>query len=505
MTDFDAVFRVDASTAIGGGHVRRCLSLADALTAAGWKIARSVYRNCVLSPGEDEAAGLRQRIPGGSTLLIVDHYSRGKQLEQNCRGWASHILAIDDLRRPHECDILLDQTPGRSPTDYAGLLPAECRVLVSAKYALLDPRFRAARRARPQTSSDLRRVLVSFGWTDPVGATALAVDALIRARLGVHVDVVLGADSPSLDRVRDLMSTLLPRAQLLTAVDDMAGLLRDADLAIGAGGVSALERCCVGVPSIIVPIADNQRGNAAVLAQRAAALVLPDVASLNVDDLAAAIRNLAADRKQRETTAAAGRELCDGWGTERVCGEILAHVGAVPARGNKAPDDLVIRPVLPEDAASVWRWRNEPAARSMSADDRPIPWETHRAWFEDRLTSPSTVMLIGSIGGEALGVLRFDREGDNVEVSITIAPDRRGQGWGGRLLRRGCAMIERSGFARSLDARIKPGNTASQRMFISAGFRLHATGEMDRYRRVPPVCCAVESHQKSKPPARKIG
>lgn len=126
MTGFIAVFRADASPAIGGGHVRRCLSLADALAAAGWEIVfaaspqtfetmpalvRATYRHVALPPGADEARELRDRIPDGCTLLVVDHYGREAEFERYCRGWAAHILVIDDLvDRRHDCDMLVDQT-----------------------------------------------------------------------------------------------------------------------------------------------------------------------------------------------------------------------------------------------------------------------------------------------------------------------------------------------------------------------------------------------------------
>jgi RimJ/RimL family protein N-acetyltransferase len=229
------------------------------------------------------------------------------------------------------------------------------------------------------------------------------------------------------------------------------------------------------------------------------------VSFLGVDELAQTICDLAADAARRRSISTAGSELCDGWGAERVCAEILALIGGSPARGEKARPDLVIRPALPEDARSVWTWRNDPAARAMSADDRSIPWETHRAWFEDRLASPDTIMLIGSLGEEAIGVLRFDRRGESAEVSIAIAPERRGQGWGGRLLRQGCTIIEQGGFARFLEARIKPENRASQRIFASAGFRLDAAGAMDRYRRMPSAGVAVEPGQAPPSASRKIG
>jgi UDP-2,4-diacetamido-2,4,6-trideoxy-beta-L-altropyranose hydrolase len=520
MTGSNAVVRADASVAIGGGHIRRCLSLADALAASGWDVvfatlpetvetmpglARAGYRCFALLPQQDEAAQLRAHLAEGCTLLVVDHHNRGAEFERGCRGWASHILAIDDLRRSHDCDVLLDQTPGRLPGDYVGLVPAGCRVLAGAGYALLDRRFRASRRQRGEEPGAIRRVLVSFGWSDPVGATALALEALIRAGLGVEVDVVLGANSRSLDRARHLIGTLQPAAQLLTAVDDMAALVARADLAVGAGGISALERCCVGLPSIIVPIADNQRDNAASLSQLGAGQVLRPAMSLGVDELAEAIRDLAGDRARRQAMSAAGRDLCDGWGAERVAAQVLALGGASSSRAEGAPAGVVIRPALPEDARSVWTWRNDPAARAMSVNEQAIPWEAHRTWFEARLASPDTVMLIGSVGDEAIGVLRFDRSGEAAEVSIAVAPERRGQGWGRSLLRQGCEMIERKGFARALEARIKPENKASQRLFAAAGFRLYEAGAPERYRRVPSPGAAAPSGQSPQPAARKVG
>ena len=520
MTGFIAVFRADASPAIGGGHVRRCLSLADALAAAGWEIVfaaspqtfetmpalvRATYRHVALPPGADEARELRDRIPDGCTLLVVDHYGREAEFERYCRGWAAHILVIDDLvDRRHDCDMLVDQTPNRSPAEYFGFVPAGCSILTGADYALLDRRFRAAREQRGQVPAAPRRVLVSFGWSDPAGATALAIEALICAQLAVAVDVVLGADGPSLDRVRHLIGMLDPPARLWTAVDDMAGLILAADLAIGAAGVSALERCCVGLPSIILPIADNQRGNAAAVSRCGAGLVMRPVASLDIGELAQAIRDLAADRACREAMSAAGRALCDGWGAERVCARILALAGA-PSRDGLVPAGFAIRPARPQDVRSVWTWRNDPAARAMSLDAQPIPWQTHRAWYEERLASPDTLMLIASVGDQAIGVLRFDRSGETAEVSIAIAPERRGQGWGRHLLRQGCEIVQRNGFARYLEARIRPENTASRRIFEAAGFGLHAAGQGDRYRRTPSSCAAAERGEGSEPAGRKSG
>src|SRR6185312_2645513 len=124
-----AIFRTDASVTIGGGHVRRCLVLADALAQAGWAIgfvcgaaARSIVPAlgrrgfAVTEPAAFEKAPVR------CDLLVVDDYRLDAAFERAARPWAKRILVIDDLaNRPHDCDVLLDQSPGRAREVYDGL------------------------------------------------------------------------------------------------------------------------------------------------------------------------------------------------------------------------------------------------------------------------------------------------------------------------------------------------------------------------------------------------
>ena len=147
-----AVFRCDGSTAIGGGHVRRCLTLADALGEAGWArafavgaetlavipgLAEAVDQVAVLEgPVDDEPAQIAEAFGGTWDLLVVDHYRRDARFEAGCRPWAERILVIDDLAdRRHDADFLLDQTLGRKPADYAARVPPRCRVLTGSRYA----------------------------------------------------------------------------------------------------------------------------------------------------------------------------------------------------------------------------------------------------------------------------------------------------------------------------------------------------------------------------------
>ena len=271
-----SVFRADASAEIGGGHAMRCLTLARSLEALGWRCGFAVNDEAgetvpalrhsdtlVLAAGENEPATLRRRWPEGVDWLIVDHYGRDAAWEAQCRGWAKAILALDDLAdRAHDCDVLLDQTFGRRAEDYSGLTPAESRGPAGREFALLRPGFAAARRESLQRrtgAGGLRRLLVGLGATDPETHSRQVLAGISRSGLPLAVDVVLGAGARHLDDIRKLCATMPQDTTLHVDASDMPGLMARADLAIGAAGTTKWERCCLGLPSILVVIAENQR------------------------------------------------------------------------------------------------------------------------------------------------------------------------------------------------------------------------------------------------------
>ena len=329
-----AIFRVDASSSIGSGHVRRCLVLAEALEADGWSVvfacragtreavpslARSRFACRVVPAEHDELPTLRDLAAYECDLLVVDHYGLDARFERACRPWVKAILVIDDLaNRPHDCDVLVDQTPGREVTDYASLVSTNCTVLAGSQFALLDPRFRQAREHLRGPNERVGRVLVSFGGTDPSGATARTLEALRVAKLGVAVDVVLGTVNDDMRPIRQLAAELDPPASVHVSVDDMASLIARADMAIGAGGVSALERCCLGVPSMILVVAENQRGNVEGLVRAGAAVSLGAASAVSPQIFGRTLRELAFDSNGRRSMSDAGRRLCDALGPERV-------------------------------------------------------------------------------------------------------------------------------------------------------------------------------------------
>ncbi|QIO32745.1 UDP-2,4-diacetamido-2,4,6-trideoxy-beta-L-altropyranose hydrolase [Bradyrhizobium sp. 1(2017)] len=252
--------------------------------------------------------------------LIVDHYALDARWESACRREGLRILSIDDLAdRAHDCDVLLDQNLVRQmDTRYRGRLSEDCKQLLGPRYALLRPDFAAQRRLLSGRSGNIHRIVVCYGGSDPTNETAKAVQALTSLAVPwIAVDVVIGMSNPHVESVARLCRGL-PRAVVHRGANNIAELMRQADLSIGAGGVMSWERCCLGLPAVVADIAANQVGALTALADRAAAIYLGTAASLTVEALASAVRALLHDPDRVRALGEAAFALVDGEGRSRV-------------------------------------------------------------------------------------------------------------------------------------------------------------------------------------------
>lgn len=363
MPSAEIGFRVDASQDIGTGHVMRCLALADHLRRRGATcrfVSRDLpgnmaafigglgYRVDLLpaasSPLDGQVGGEYARWLGDTVAedagqtrqalrdsaldwLVVDHYALDAVWEREMRGSVSQrLLAIDDLAdREHHCDVLLDQNPGRVRAHYDGLLLPACRALVGPRYALLRSEFAAcrahslARRRQP----GMRRLLVTLGGMDKDLRTLDVLRAISACDLptGCSIVVVMGALAPGLRLVQDAAAGMPVPTEVRVGVMDMAAVMAQSDVAIGAGGVTALERCCLGLPTLTLVIAENQRAGAEALAAQGAALLLEDGLSFEVGFKQAFEKfcNPAFLEKMQDVCAS----MVDGQGCGRVAEEML--------------------------------------------------------------------------------------------------------------------------------------------------------------------------------------
>lgn len=251
--------------------------------------------------------------------LVVDHYGLERRWEQAMRPKCRRLMVIDDLvDRPHDCDILLDQTFGRQTNEYEALTPDGCRVLAGSQYALLRPQFAASRPsalARRATSEGVNHILVSMGGFDPenrtLGVLETLADATYSGRLAITV--VLGAQAEESAAPLSALAGRFDTLDIRQHVANMAELMAAADLAIGAGGTTSWERCCMGLPSLICIMADNQRDVAEKLEAAGAISVWA-----SRSELKALLDRYVGDNALHRSAVDAAAGICDGRGLERV-------------------------------------------------------------------------------------------------------------------------------------------------------------------------------------------
>lgn len=288
------VIRVDSSEQIGSGHLMRCLTLAERLRKDGAEV-HFISRDLVgsmhalvydhdfrlhLLPRHEANPALTgyaawltvpQTVDAEETeailhqlrlveRLVVDSYALDAAWEQKMRPLVHEIFVIDDLaNRPHDCDVLLDQNFYREMRHrYDGLVPPACKLLLGSTHALLREEFYAAREKIGVRDGVLRRILVFYGGSDVTRETEKAIHALLQLQLSsVAVDVVVGGRNSRRAYIKELCDAhefLLYHCQ----VSNMAELMANADLGLGAGGTTSWERCFLGLPTIVTAIAENQ-------------------------------------------------------------------------------------------------------------------------------------------------------------------------------------------------------------------------------------------------------
>lgn len=484
--------RVDASAAIGTGHLKRCLSLAQALLEAGADVrfvcraldavAATVLGDSGIStrwlsapapapaftPAPDAPphaawAGVPQGQDADDTAntladwrpdtVVIDHYAFDARWHQAVRtALGCRLLVIDDTAdRTLAADVLLDHNwaPDHR-TKYTRRLQREPLWLCGPRFALLAGAYRGADRYRFHDA--VRSVGIFMGGTDPGGVSARVLAACRSAGFAGPVEVVSTSANPQLTALRDACqrdgNTTLTLDQ-----PDLATFFARHDLQIGAGGGATWERCCIGAPTVALALVANQSavvpGLAALGAVRAAdEATLPGV-----------LRELIADPTARQSLAERAAALVDGRGAQRAALALLR-------------DQLQLRPATADDARLLHGWRNHPAVRAVSATQDPIAFEAHQRWLHAVLMNPARWLFVAQVGQLPVGSIRFDRLDDGgCEVSLYTDPDLQGLGLGQRLLAAGeQALLERHPGGFIATAQVLPGNAASQRLFQTAGY-----------------------------------
>lgn len=501
------MFRADASEAIGTGHVMRCLTLGQILRDKGAAVHfvcrehRGHLCGLIEQRGFDVArlplsfaASAESRVPmewlGAScqtdaeeTLasirklgvkpdwLIADHYAIDQSWEQALRPHVDRILIIDDMaNRSHDCDLLLDQNLVANLHDrYQGRVPSQCRVLLGPHYALLEPIYERSRSVCLPRSGPIKRILIFFGGADRRNLTGMALQAFLNlGREDIEVDVVTRSGSPHAKYIHSLAAG---RGNIHEYQDlpSLAPLMAKADLAIGAGGATSWERLCLGLPAIVITLAENQCAIAKELANKKLIRLIGKADSSDIATLQAALTEVV-EKGLDNSWSERCFEIVDGKGRERVAAAILSS-GKWPLRARRASvsDELLLL-----------QWANDEDRRRNALSNRVITPDEHHQWLESKLHDEDgcRLFIVETSDAVPVGQVRFQRcEETTWEIHYSLGERFRGQGLANALLATALDAMKGDRTCREIIARVKKGNVPSCRALARVGFKARACAQ----------------------------
>jgi len=446
------LFRTDAGPAVGTGHVMRCLALAQALQYVGSstvflsatlpKVLRERFtrehcdcRTLTSTPYRKQDAQETEKLAGdiGAEWIVVDGYSFDAAYQKGIKDAGLKLLFMDDYGHcnHYEADIILNQNIYASENLYTSREP-HTTLLLGTKYVLLRKEFHNSLSTGERVRvSGSRNILLTLGGLAPA---ELPVIQRALEKIGCSVRGTEGSA-------------------------DMPSLMQWADMAISAGGTTVYELAYMGVPALLLIRADNQIKVVQGMADAGYAVNIGPIEHIQADRIAQELLGLLHNAGRRLHMSTTGRRLVDGEGAERVVMEITQ------AR-------LRIRSVRSSDAELIWKWANDEEAKRASFSPEKIPWKEHAQWFTERLADSHTLFCMGIDRNDTpIGCVRFEGKPNEAVLSITIAPHRRGQGYGYELLQQGCKQFFQQRKDANVSAYVKPENRGSVALFQKAGFQ----------------------------------
>lgn len=473
------LIRADGDSQIGIGHVMRCLALAQAWQetggSAGVALAKVTpgletrlrseglnlhYLTCLPGSGEDAQQTIELARQTGAAWVVIDGYHFDVDYQQALKQANLRLLVVDDYGHAghYYADLVLNQNIYAEASLYSRR-ESYTHLLLGTRYALLRREFWPWQGWRREISPVACKVLVTLGGADPNNVTLKIIRALSQCRMdGLEAVVVVGNSNPHGEALQAAVEQSKRAIHLQRNVTDMPQLMTWADVAISSGGNTSWELAFAGLPSLVLVLADNQRKVAEGLDAAGIVINLGDPAALSPANLANALTELANSFERRTTLACRGRELMKGWSHTRVVQQMQIH-------------SLALRPAQIEDSRLIWEWANDPTTRLNSFSTELIPWESHLAWFKAKLADPHHVFFLAlDAAGMPVGQARYQLNGEEAVISVSLAPAQQGQGYGSRIIQLASERVLAEKAVRIIHAYIKPGNPASIRAFTKAGF-----------------------------------
>jgi len=485
------IIRADATPKNGTGHVMRCLALAQAWQDKSGEVVFISYcesdalRQRISAEGIDLISldkphpdpfdwnltrgildQIRSRDPKADSWLVVDGYHFDADYQKSIKAAGYKLLWIDDYGHAdhYYADLVLNQNISADPTCYVNR-ESYTQLLMGPSYAPLRREFKRWQGWQREIPTIARKVLVTLGGADSDNVTLQAIRALKEVDIpGLEARIVMGQANPHLELLKREIGAE-SRLHLLTNVADMADLMAWADVAISAGGTTCWELAFMGLPAMILTIAENQRANAEALNREIIGIDLGWHQELSEEGLATQLHQLMINSTLRSLMSKRGQELVDGYGGWRL-GNLISG------------KTLKLRSVVHEDCEMVWKWANDDSVRAVSFSEAVIPWEKHISWFQERIRRPYFYIALNQ-DEIPVGQVRFDLKGAETVISVMIDSSWRNHGYGVNLIRMACEEIFLHSEVKAIHAYVKLKNERSRMAFIKAGFKEMRNSQQD--------------------------
>ena len=489
-------FRTDLSLKIGTGHALRCLALSEALKQKGIEtkfifkdyldgtrphIEKIFHKPFFLKSEAKEKRGMingeyrwnkttliQDAVETKNFLrnkdvdwLIIDHYSINKEWEKIVKKEVKNILVIDDLAdRDHLCDVLLDSNINPSAhLIYKKRVNKSADLLLGSKYALLNSNFSIVRSCLRKRSFKKPNILIFFGGIDINDHTIHAVEALSMLQKNItSVDVVVGGAYANKKALKSLCKKHGFKLHIQTK--KMHELMANADMSIGSGGSATWERCCVGLPSLVIAAAENQK-DIIYHASRKGLIYAPSSKESISIFLKKHLASFITNEPLLQFMSNNCLEAVDGKGSDRVANLLIGK-------------SLKVRKVDSKDTKNIFNWRNDPLIRNMSRNKKVIKLSDHTAWINKIISSKQDAFLIIEKNKEPLGVVRYEmNELNTAEISIYLIPKKIGTGLGKSVLLKADDWLKSNFPAiKRINANVLSNNSKSFHLFESANYKL---------------------------------
>ncbi|MEW6983220.1 UDP-2,4-diacetamido-2,4,6-trideoxy-beta-L-altropyranose hydrolase [Colwelliaceae bacterium 6471] len=486
-----AFFRVDSSADIGGGHLFRCLNLAqqlhhnnfdivficknlagnqnDKITALGYELrCLNEDENQPFDPDIDAkaTASLIEQYHGSNVgrLLLTDHYQINGDWYRYIIPMVNLTIAIDDLaNRTLPVDIVVNTGLSTTHHDYVPWTNPDTTLLLGSKYTMLNSSFAKYRTTVEEKSNpDINNILIFFGTSDPKEHVLLTLAALQMwpEYHNYHWTILLSEQAKHFNKVSSAVLQDFPDIKLSKFEADMAEFLSQFDLVIGANGINSFERCVLGIPAITLNAADNQQENAQTLSKLNAILVVDEQPEALEKAMINAIEKIIHTPKLYQQMQQSALKVCDHLGIERIIKSILSM--RLRAKLISATQ---------QQLNILYDWQTSPQTRQFSRNPKPPTIEEHTQWYNALLKDSNRQLYFVEQANTLVAMVRIDfnqhtKNYEN-EISIIVSPSARNQGIGQLALQ----LIRQRYNHLSLSAYIQNEHKRSIKLFEQCGYK----------------------------------